>query len=189
MLTERLLSFVPRAELHPQRVEVAPLLQRLARVPANSPDVPLRTKLDLAPQLPPVLADPEELMAVLLSLAAAARSAMSESGTLTLAAAVEEVALTAGHYPVGLQPGRYIRFSVSNTGTGLGGAEQEAAGLPAARLYDPVPEFELVLARAFADQVGGALVRKGGPVVGSTVVLWVPVDETVGGAEVSALKG
>ena len=77
--------------------------------------------------MPPVLADPEELKAVLLGLAAAARGAMPEGGTLTLGAALEEVAPGAGHHPAGLRPGRYVRLSVSDTGTGLGGGAQGRA--------------------------------------------------------------
>jgi signal transduction histidine kinase len=129
------------------------------------------------------MADPEELAAVLLGLAAAARRAMPEGGTLTLAAALEEVASTAGHHLVGLRPGRYIRFSVSDTGTHLGNDKQAVIGAREATPYGPATEFDLALARTFADQVGGALVREVGPRAGSTAVLWVPVAEASGAAE------
>ena len=65
-LTARLLAFAPRAELRPMRVNVAPPLQQVGRVLANIPDTPLRVQVDADPHLPPILADPEELKAVLL---------------------------------------------------------------------------------------------------------------------------
>ncbi len=172
-LAQRLTAFAPCAELRPEAVEVAPLLQRLARVINSGPDVPLRVEVDVAPGLPPVLADPGELKSVLLGLAAAARDAMPEGGTLTLGAALDEIT-SATEHQAALRPGRYLRVFVADTGTGLGGG----VSLPGAS--DPGAEFELAFARTFAEQVGGGLVREGRPGVGTTVTLWLPAAEAGG---------
>ncbi len=178
-LTERLLAFAPRGELRPERVDCAALLRRLGRAVANAPGTPLRTRVDAAPHLPPVLADPEELRAVLLDLAAAARGAMPEGGTLTLGAAVDEVAPGASGHPAGLRPGRYVRLSVADTGTGLGGEGRAESGTPPSAVGSPGAgaALELALARDFAEQVGGGLARESRPGVGSTIALWVPMAE------------
>jgi signal transduction histidine kinase len=171
-LTTRLLAFAPRKELRPERVNVAVSLQQVGRVLANIPGTPLRVQVDVPPHLPAVLADPEELKAVLLGWAAAARDAMPEGGTLTLGAALDEIALGAEH-PARLPPGRYIRLSVADTGTGLGGENPpSAAGSPSLGT-----QFELALVRDFAEQAGGGLARESRPGVGSTIALWVPVAE------------
>jgi signal transduction histidine kinase len=182
VLAQRLTAFAPRAELRPEAVEVAPLLQRLARVIKSGPDVPLHVEVDVAPGLPPVLADPGELKSVLLGLVAAARDAMSDGGTLTLGAALEEIIATAEHQAA-LRPGRHVRLSIADTGTGLGGG----ASLPGA--LDPGAEFELAFARTFAEQVGGGLVREGRPGVGTTVTLWLPATETCGVAGAGPCEG
>ncbi|MFC7478037.1 GAF domain-containing protein [Dankookia sp. GCM10030260] len=177
-LTARLLAFAPRGELRPEWVNVALPIQQVGRVLANIPGTPLRVQMDVDPHLPLVLADLEELKAVLLGLAAAARDAMPEGGTLTLGAAVDEIAPGPGH-PARLQPGRYIRLSVADTGTGLGGEGQaeaknssSTAGLPSLGT-----QFELALVRNFAEQAGGGLAWENRPGIGSTIALWVPVVE------------
>jgi signal transduction histidine kinase len=119
---------------------------------------------------------------VLLGLAAAARDAMPEGGTLTLGAALNEVAGGAAH-PARLRPGRYVRFSVADTGTGLGGQERAAAGMASSVPGWPGADAELglALARDFAEQAGGGLARESGAGIGPAVALWLPVPGT--GAE------
>ena len=187
-LTERLLAFAPRGELRAEPVDTAALLRRVERVAAAATSgVPLRIRVDAPPQLPPVLADPEELRAVLLGLVAAARDAMPEGGTLALGAALGEVAGGAARHPAGLQPGRYVRLSVADTGTGLGGGGRADAGTaaPAAAGWPggAGAELDLAMARDFAEQAGGGLVREGGPGIGTTIALWLPVAEAASAME------
>jgi signal transduction histidine kinase len=178
-LTTRLLAFVTRGEIRPERIQVAPLLQRLGRLLANTSDIPLQIEIDAKPHLPPVLADPEELKAVLLSLVTAARSAMPEGGTLTLRAALDEIAMEARH-SARVQPGSYIRISVTDTGIGqsrkVGHADIEIPH-STVELLGSGAQFELALLRDFAEQVGGGLACESTPGAGSTITLWVPVAE------------
>jgi signal transduction histidine kinase len=165
-------------------VDVAALLRRMERAAAGITAPPLRVRVDAPPRLPPVLVDPEELRAVLLGLAAAARDAMPEGGTLTLGAALDEVAGGAAPHPARLRPGRYVRLSVADTGTGLGGGGQGEAGMafPAAAGHGQGGEFGLAVASDFAEQAGGGLVREGEAGVGTTVALWLPVAGAGAGA-------
>lgn len=178
-LTARLLAFAPRGELRPEPVDVPALLQRVARVLANAPEAPLRVQVAAAAPLPPVLADPAELQAVLHGLVLAARAAMPEGGTLTLAAALEEVAPGVAQ-AARLRPGRYVRLAVADTGTGQGGAPPAEPDAPAA----PAPQgvaFELALGRAFAEQAGGGLAVESRPGLGTRVTLWLPANEAAAG--------
>ncbi len=133
--------------------------------------------MDAAPDLPPVLADPEELEAVLASLATTARDAMPEGGTLTLGAALEDVAPDAARGP-GLRPGRYVRLFVADTGTGLGSgggtpADTEARDLPAKRANGGT-DLGLAMARELAEQAGGAVDLEARAGVGTAVTLRLP---------------
>jgi signal transduction histidine kinase len=180
-LTERLVAFAPRGEPRAERVDAAALLRRVERAAsATAPDVPFRILVDVDPRLTPVLADAAELGGVLLGLAAGARDAMPEGGTLTLGAAPDEVAGGAAAHPARLRPGRYVRFSVADTGAGLGGqgradagAAPSAAGWPGAGA-----DLGLALARDFAEQAGGGLARDTVAGIGTTVALWLPVADT-----------
>lgn len=179
-LTERLLAFAPRGEPRAGRVDPGALLRRVEKgMSAAAAGAPLRVRVQADPDLPPVLADPEELRAVLLGLAAAAREAMPEGGTLTLGAALDEVAEGAAH-PARLRPGRYLRFSVADTGTGLGG-EGETAW--------PGADLDLALAHAFSEEAGGGLLRESQAGAGTTVAFWLPAAGTgAAGAEEASPK-
>jgi CheY-like chemotaxis protein len=118
---------------------------------------------------------------VLVNLATNARDAMPKGGMLVLSAAAELVS-EAGTHPAGLEPGRYLRLVVKDTGTGM-----DAATL--ARVTEPFfttkPQGQgtglgLAMARGFAEQSGGALQLESEPGRGTTVTLWLP------GAEPSA---
>jgi signal transduction histidine kinase len=176
-ITERLLAFAPRGEPRAERIDAAALLRRVERAAsASALDAPFRTLVDVDPRLPPVLADAAELGGVLLGLAAGARDAMPEGGTLTLGAALDEVAGGAAAHPARLRPGRYVRFSVADTGTGLGGGGRA----------DADAELGLALARDFAEQAGGGLARDTEAGIGTTVALWLPVADTEAASAVEA---
>ena len=175
-LSERFFAFARRGELRAEPVDVAALLGRLETGLMRTLGAPLRIRVEAGPDLPPVLADSEELEAVLTSLATTAREAMPEGGTLTLGAALEDVSADASR-AARLRPGRYVRLFVADTGTGLGGDGTPARGeahVLAAKPADGSTNLGLAMARELAGQAGGAVdldIRAG---VGTTVLLWLP---------------
>jgi len=176
-LSERFFAFVRRGELRAEPVDAAALLGRVGEALARTLAAPLRIRVDAAPGLPPVLADPEELEAVLASLAATARDAMPEGGTLTLGAALDDVASDAARDPR-LRPGRYVRLFVADTGTGLGSggatpADTEARDL-AAKRANGATDLGLAMARELAEQAGGAVDLEARAGVGTAVTLRLP---------------
>ena len=185
-ITERLLAFAPRGEPRAERVDPGALLRRVEKAASVAVSgAPLRVRVEADPGLPPVLADPEELRAVLMGLAAGAREAMPEGGILTLGAALDEVAEGAAQHPARLRPGRYIRLSVADTGTGLDGERQTDAAMTSSAAAWAGAELDLALARALSEQAGGGLARDGGAAVGTTVALWLPVAEAASAEEAS----
>ena len=77
-----------------------------------------------------VMADPGQLVQVLLNLVVNARDAMPAGGTLTMETAdIEVTQTTAAAYP-GIAPGPYALLAVTDTGTGIDRETQE-------RIFDP----------------------------------------------------
>ena len=100
-------------------VKVEHLLERMRRLVRQTFPPDLRVEVDLAPDLPLVMANPNQLEQVLLNLALNARDAMPEGGRLSFAAGLsqadEEFCLT---HPWAL-PGPYLELRVSDTGEGM----------------------------------------------------------------------
>ena len=115
---------------------------------------------------------------MLVNLAANARDAMPQGGTLTLAAAALTVPERAeAPHPAGLRPGRYVRLSAADTGTGMDAATLARAGEP---FFTTKPEGEgtglgLSMARELAGQAGGGFAVASESGRGTTVTLWLPV--------------
>lgn len=104
-LTARVLQFArPRRQVV-AGVRPEALLKRLAeRLRAMAPD--WQVALSIAPGLPPMLADADDVETALLELAANARRAMPEGGTVTLTAEVAGC-------------GERLRLAVADTGPGM----------------------------------------------------------------------
>ena len=75
--------------------------------------------IEPAPGLWGVKADPGQIEQVLMNLASNARDAMPDGGTLTIATANEELAADEAAALVGIEPGRFVRLTVTDTGHGI----------------------------------------------------------------------
>ncbi len=135
-------------------------------------------KVEMEPGLPPMFADRQQLETVLINLANNASDAMHGAGVLTLAAAMETVRHgEPAARRVQLDPGAYLRLSVSDSGMGM---TPELL----ARVTEPFfttkeagkgTGLGLPMARGFARQSGGELHIDSAPGEGATVTLWLPV--------------
>jgi signal transduction histidine kinase len=81
-------------------------------------------KIEFAPDLPPAMADMNQLEMALLNLAVNARDAMPDGGVLTIGAKRESV--RPGSYNV-LRPGHYVVLRVTDTGFGMDEATRSRA--------------------------------------------------------------
>ena len=174
-VTRRLLSFARRDALQAERVEAGPLLSDLADVLAHTLGrrVAVSATCDGAPV---TLADRGQLETVLVNLSTNARDAMPDGGSLVLGAAGETVPPVVAH-PAGLQPGEYVRFSVTDTGTGMDSGTLVRATEP---FFTTKPRGKgtglgLSMARGFAEQSGGGLRITSLLGKGTSVELWLPV--------------
>src|SRR5687767_4094038 len=115
-LTQRMLAFARRQDLQPQTIDVPELVRGMADLLQRSigPRVHIETRFPM--RLSPARVDPHQLELALVNLAVNARDAMPDGGSITIAAREQ---VLGPHDSDGLEPGRYVALSVSDTGAGM----------------------------------------------------------------------
>ena len=175
-VTRRLLVFSRRADLRAEAIDPHGLLADLQEVLAHTLGGHVRCEMRADPSLPRLLADRGQLETALVNLATNARDAMQDGGEITLVASEELVAEQSPH-PAVVKSGRYIRITVTDTGTGM-----DAATL--ARVPEPFfttkregrgTGLGLSMVSGFAEQSGGALEIQSAPGQGTRASLWLPL--------------
>jgi len=118
-LTHQLLLFSRRASLQPQDIDLNEVVTSLARMLQRiiGEDVRVQLHLDSRPLM--THADPGMLDQILMNLAINARDAMPEGGDLRIETAECLVGEAEAHRQPAARPGRYVRLSVIDTGTGI----------------------------------------------------------------------
>ncbi|HYE00826.1 MAG TPA: ATP-binding protein [Alphaproteobacteria bacterium] len=174
-LTSQLLSFARKQPLRPQVVDMNRLVAGMDMLLVRALGEKVRLETRLAPELPPVEADPNQLESALLNLAVNARDAMPEGGTLTVA--TECPAEPPPDLPPEMAPGRYVVVSVADTGAGMTPEVLERAVEPFFTTKEVGRGSGLGLSQVygFAQQSRGHLAIESAPGRGTTVRLYLPV--------------
>jgi len=179
-LTRKLLAFARRQTLQPRAIDVRQLLASLADILRRTLGTNIDVRSVVADGLPPAKADPGILDTALLNLAVNARDAMPDGGTLTLGATLADLRGDFAGGEDGLAAGRYVLISVTDTGAGMDPEVQ-------ARAFEPFfttkeagkgSGLGLSLVYGFAKQSGGHVHAASAPGHGTTISLYLPVDET-----------
>ncbi|WP_156362779.1 PAS domain-containing protein [Rubellimicrobium mesophilum] len=181
-LVQRLLAFARRQPLQARAVDVGELVRGMADLVASTTGPQIRVSVETAPDLPFARADANQLEMAVLNLAVNARDAMPERGTLRITANGETVG---ARHPSGAAPGRYLRLSVADTGTGMDEATLARAVEPfySTKGLGRGTGLGLSMVHGLAAQLGGALTIRSRPGLGTNVELWLPVAEDGGIAE------
>ena len=177
-ISRRLVSFSHRAELEPERVDTARLIDDVAGVLSRTLGPGVTVETDSAPDCPFMLADRRQLETALINLAGNAREAMSGVGVLKLTARPHSAAeAEASRYRAHLRPGDYVCIELGDTGRGMDDQVRARATEP---FFSTKPRGQgaglgLSMARHFSDQSGGGLRIDSEPGKGATVAIWLPV--------------
>ncbi|WP_128565166.1 PAS domain S-box protein [Methylobacterium crusticola] len=172
-LVQRLLAFARRQPLQSVPVNVAKLVQGMGDLVSSTTGPQIKVVVDTSEELPPAMADPNQLEMALLNLSVNARDAMPEGGTLRITAQAETVG--PGHHS-GLRPGTYIRLSVADTGTGMDEATRARAVEPffSTKGIGKGTGLGLSMVHGLASQLSGALTIQSRQGLGTNVELWLP---------------
>lgn len=176
ILVSRLLGFARRQALETRPVDPATLLDGMRDLVASSIGSTIELRIISAKDLPPALADPNQLELALLNLCVNARDAMPGGGTLTIAA--ERVVAGPGGTPH-LTPGAYVRLSVIDTGTGMDEATLARAVEPfySTKEVGKGTGLGLSMVHGLAGQLGGAFVLSSVVGEGTRADLYLPIAE------------
>ncbi|MBY5610247.1 PAS domain-containing sensor histidine kinase [Rhizobium leguminosarum] len=172
-LTQRMLAFSRRQELHMEPIDVSGLVRGMMDMLSRSlgPLTVIETSFPI--RLPTILTDPNQLEMAILNLVVNARDAMPSGGRIMLRASEES--LPSGKGP--LSPGRYVRIAVIDEGEGMDAKTLEQAATPffTTKGVGKGTGLGLSMVQGLASQSGGRLVMKSSLGEGTTAELWFPV--------------
>ncbi len=172
-LVQRLLAFARRQPLQVTAVDMAQLIDNMADLIARTTGPQIAVKVVVAPDLPPALADANQIEMAVLNLSVNARDAMPSGGALTIRAAAATVGAPS---PLDLAQGRYIRLSVIDTGIGMDAETVRRAIEPffSTKGIGKGTGLGLSMVHGLALQLGGTLEIDSTPGLGTCISLWLP---------------
>jgi PAS domain S-box-containing protein len=178
-LVRHLLAFARRQILEPRNLSlnqsVQDVLNLLDKVIGK--DIELHTIL--ADDLAVVRADPTQIERVLMNLCINSRDAMPKGGHLSIETHNAEFSEEDCHRNAGLQPGRFVMLSVSDTGTGMDAAVREWIFEPFFTTKGTGKGTGLGLSTVYGivKQHGGFIQVQSAPDRGSRFCIFLPVSE------------
>jgi signal transduction histidine kinase/ActR/RegA family two-component response regulator len=206
-LTQRLLAFSRRQDLKPEAVDLAQLVHGMEELLKRAVGHGISFSSEFSKDLPPILADANQLELALLNVALNARDAMQDGGSVKITAQAEKVGLPAASNrwrgangggkslsgTVGgtsLPPGEYVRITIMDTGVGMDEATLAKATEPFFTTKGPGKGTGLGLSmvHGLAAQSGGLLRIHSEPNAGTVVELWLPRANSIPAAVVRALE-
>ena len=171
-LTQRMLAFARRQELKLTALSVPELVQGMTELLQSSlgPSIQIETHFPL--KLPKAHADLHQLELAILNLAMNARDAMPKGGAIVIGA--RERAVTD---EPGLKAGQYLCVTVTDFGSGMDEATLKRAMEPffTTKGVGKGTGLGLPMVHGMAQQLGGKLVLKSKPDLGTTAELFLPV--------------
>lgn len=175
-LTHRLLAYARQQPLNPEVADLDVVVTGMQDMLHRTLGEHIEVEVACAPDLWPAMVDTTQLESALLNLAINARDAMPEGGKLVIEARNVELDAELAALEGGVQPGQYVRVSVSDSG----------CGIPAENLARVVEPFfttkekgkgtglGLAMVYGFSKQSNGYLKVYSEPGEGTSVHLYLP---------------
>ncbi|MES2905511.1 MAG: ATP-binding protein [Pseudomonadota bacterium] len=173
-LTQRLLAFARRQDLHVEAIKLEPLLENIAELLRRSVGPQIVIDFDFGADLPAAKIDRNQLELAILNLAVNARDAMLDGGKITIS--VQKLPAPPHQ---NLQPGTYIVVRVKDTGTGMNEQTLKQAIEPffSTKELGKGTGLGLSMVHGLAIQLGGNFILHSKVGEGTTAELWLPVSE------------
>ena len=177
LLIQRMLAFARRQDLKISSVDIADLIGGMKSLLERSVGPTGALILDIPADMPRAHTDANQLEAALLNLVVNARDAMTNAGTITIQARQ----LVEPAPEVGLRPGRYLRVSVIDHGTGMDERTLNRAIEPffTTKGVGKGTGLGLSMVQGLAEQSGGKVHITSELGKGTTVDLYLPTNGIV----------
>jgi PAS domain S-box-containing protein len=179
MLTRQLLAFARRQPLRPRRQRVNALIQGFEAVLARAAgeNALMTLELTAAPTFAEV--DEAQFEAAMLNLVMNARDAMATGGNIRIRSELVAIDEARTEAMEGLKPGRYVRLSVQDDGSGIAKDVLPHVFEPFFTTKEPGRGSGLGLSQVFgfAKQSGGHVEIESAPGTGTTARLYLPALE------------
>jgi PAS domain S-box-containing protein len=178
-LIKKMLTFSRHEPKELTLVDVNTAVQTVQGMLQQSLDQPTQIKLDLAPELPGILANYSQLEQLLLNIALNARDAISGPGQITIRTSKQQLDDAFARIHFWAKPGSYLVISIIDTGSGM---SPEIVG----RAFDPFfttkgPDkgtgLGLAIAYALVHNLGGGIQVETESGKGTTFTIYLPMPE------------
>ncbi|HWV11910.1 MAG TPA: ATP-binding protein [Sphingobium sp.] len=185
-LVQRLLAFARRQPLQATAVDIGRLIDGIVELIGSTLGPAIKVRTEVAHELPPAKADPNQLEMALLNLAVNARDAMPQRGELIITASRETIL---NRQAEDLEPGDYIRISVRDTGSGMDAETVKRAAEPffSTKGVGKGTGLGLSMVHGLAAQLGGGLTIDSIVGEGTSICLWLPISTTMADVEQRAI--
>ena len=118
-LTRQLLAFSRKQVMQPRRINLNEVIRDLEPLLLKLIGQETVLHVDASADLWDVKADPGQIEQVLMNLTSNAKDAMPDGGRLTISTANEDLLPDDAAALVGIQPGRFVRLTVADSGHGI----------------------------------------------------------------------
>jgi PAS domain S-box-containing protein len=179
-LTEQLLAFSRKAVFQPQNMDLNATITKMDILLGRLIGEDIQLSLDLAPNLPAIVADPGQLEQVIMNLAVNARDAMIEGGSLKIATRLCQET-NGGEVLSGLPLGNYVELQFEDSGCGIPLDLQQKIFEPFFTTKDSSKGSGLGLSvvHGIVAQLGGKICVESRVGSGSIFKLYFPVSDEV----------
>ncbi len=177
-LTRQLLAFSRRQQLERRPINLNFSVSEVASLLGDSLGKDLELETNLSSDLASVFADPAQIEQVLMNLCINARDAMPSGGRLVISTANVRLEEDDCRTRPGISPGEYVRFTVTDTGTGMDAQTLGRIFEPFFTTKPPGRGTGLGLATVYGvvKQHGGHIDVTSAPGEGTTFQLYFPVS-------------
>lgn len=179
-LTSRLMIFARKGDLKPVTTDLAALCEDTLSILRRTLGAGCNIKTDFESNLAPVLVDPVQLQSTLMNLALNARDAMDGKGELLVSIANVTIDDAYMAQETDMEPGTYVRISVSDDGAGMTPEAQKRAFEPffTTKANDGGNGLGLSMVYGFVRQSGGHITLYSELGLGSSFGLYFPAINT-----------
>jgi hypothetical protein len=177
-LTHQLLIFSRREVVNPEVLDLNAIVADMEKLFRRTIGEDIHLSTLLAADLPRIRADRGQIEQVLMNLVVNARGAMPTGGRIAIETASFEVDREYASMHA-VEPGSYLRLSVSDTGTGMPREVLERAFEPFFTTKPQGTGLGLSIARQITEEHGGELAWGNGPAGGAVFTIRLPVKRPI----------